>query len=75
MGGQIERLLIKIAESLGISEAQLREEGVLKPVQPLPPPRPAPSAEDVAKWHALLGFSAPQSAAQFLARIKTLGSR
>jgi hypothetical protein len=73
--GQIERLVIKIAESLGIAEAQLRAEGVLKPKQPAPPSRPAPSAEEVAKWRALLMLSAPQSAEQFLATLKTLSAR
>jgi hypothetical protein len=73
--GQIERLVIKIAASLGMTEERLRQEGVLKPPQPLPPPRPGPSAEDVAKWHALLSLSAPQTAEQFLATIRTLRSR
>jgi hypothetical protein len=72
--GQIERLLVKIARSLGIDEERLRAEGVLKPPQPLPEPRMTPSAEQVAKWRALLSLSAPQSAEQFLATIKTLRS-
>jgi hypothetical protein len=72
--GQIERLLIKVARSLGIDEERLRAEGILKPPQLLPEPRAARSAEDMAKWHALLSLSAPQSAEQFLATIKTLRS-
>jgi hypothetical protein len=73
--GQIERLVVKIAASLGIAEETLQAEGVLKPKPPLPQPRPTPSPEHVAKWHALLSLSAPQSAEQFLATIKTLRAR
>ena len=72
--GQIERLVVKVAASLGIAEEKLRADGVLKATPPLPQPRPAPSAKDVAKWHALLSLSAPQSAEQFLATIKALRS-
>jgi len=32
--------VIKIARGTGISEAQLRAQGVLKPLQPLPPSAP-----------------------------------
>jgi hypothetical protein len=35
--GRIEQLAVKIARSAGITEEQLRAQGVLKPLPPLPP--------------------------------------
>ncbi len=72
--GQIERLLLKVARSLGIDEERLRADGMLKPPQRRPEPRPTPSAAQLAKCHALLNLSAPQSAEQFLATIRALRS-
>jgi hypothetical protein len=56
--GRIERLVIKIAGASGISEAQLRAQGVLKPRLP-PPPEPQSAQQlAVAGWRAIEVFLA-----------------
>jgi hypothetical protein len=70
--GQIEKLVLKIGAAFGITEAQLRADGILKPE---PPPSPTAADEHQAKWMVLASLSTPQSAEQFLATLRILRPR
>jgi len=65
--GRIERLLIKMGAAFGLSEEQLRQQGLLKPE-----PAEATAKSRPTEW--LVAVAMPQSAEELLAALRRRGS-